>query len=332
MNLQGRPLLANRPDARLWVAPALVLEKLERSVSNEFNALVFGERGSGKTSLLHQLSLRLASGEVPTHREAVFLDATSISDALELAIGIRNRLVGRPSVLQETGQQWNSVASQVKSAPPGTQSTFLLDVVRAWSEAPPTTILMDAAGSSEALYTLFGRLRDELWQLPHRWVVAVDEEEVSEVLRPPADAFFDARIPIPSLSPSEIKEVLKRRKVVLSGPDFNRIAETAEGNPRKALDTAREALIDGTSVADVLQDRFRRQEAAARLGRPESMLMTELEALGSASASDDELLHRLGWTRERAGQVFRNLEKHGLVTSSNQPTGRGRPKKVYSAK
>jgi hypothetical protein len=40
------------------------------------------------------------------------------------------------------------------------------------------------------------------------------------------------------------------------------------------------------------------------LGRPHAMAMAELEALGGASASDEEFLRRLGWTRPRASQVL----------------------------
>jgi hypothetical protein len=60
------------------------------------------------------------------------------------------------------------------------------------------------------------------------------------------------------------------------------------------------------------------------------MLVAELESLGRASASDDELLNRLGWTRGRASQVFGQLEEAGIVTSSPLRGERGgRPRKVY---
>jgi predicted ArsR family transcriptional regulator len=59
------------------------------------------------------------------------------------------------------------------------------------------------------------------------------------------------------------------------------------------------------------------------------MLAVELEALGGASASDDRLLSRMGWTRPRAVQVLAEMEKAGLVTASSEKTGQGRPRKVY---
>jgi predicted transcriptional regulator len=59
------------------------------------------------------------------------------------------------------------------------------------------------------------------------------------------------------------------------------------------------------------------------------MLLAELEARGAASASDEELLRSLGWTRPRAVQVFSELEEAGLVASETEKGPTGRPRKVY---
>src|SRR5437870_5093353 len=69
--------------------------------------------------------------------------------------------------------------------------------------------------------------------------------------------------------------------------------------------------------------------AQTLFGRPAAMLMSELESLGAASAADERLLRRLGWTRPRAVQVLRELEDRGLVTSSSVKGRAGRPRKVY---
>jgi predicted ArsR family transcriptional regulator len=59
------------------------------------------------------------------------------------------------------------------------------------------------------------------------------------------------------------------------------------------------------------------------------MLASELEALGWASASDERLLTRMGWTRPRVVQVVAELESRGLVQMREENTGRGRPRKLY---
>ena len=60
------------------------------------------------------------------------------------------------------------------------------------------------------------------------------------------------------------------------------------------------------------------------------MLMAELESLGAASASDEALPKRLGWTRSRSVQVLRELEDAKLVTSSLVKGESGRPRKGLS--
>ena len=60
------------------------------------------------------------------------------------------------------------------------------------------------------------------------------------------------------------------------------------------------------------------------------MAMHELEALGGASASDEEFLRRLGWTRARASQVLGELADAKLVTASDEQTpAAGRPRRVF---
>jgi DNA-binding MarR family transcriptional regulator len=72
-----------------------------------------------------------------------------------------------------------------------------------------------------------------------------------------------------------------------------------------------------------------RTEALAQVGRPARMLAEELDALGWASASDQRLLDRMGWTRPRVVQVIAELESRGLVEMREESTGRGRPRKLY---
>jgi len=188
-------------------------------------------------------------------------------------------------------------------------------------------ILIDGSHAGEAANAVFGRLRDELWQLDHRWVVAVDDAERSTLLAPPADAFFDQVVAL-SLDHDGIERLLRARGAELPEARLQQIAETAP-TPRVALQDARDGLT-ATNGHDPLAARLWRQEQVAALGRPQSMALAELEDLGGASASDAEFLRRLGWTRPRAVQVLGELAEHRLVVASDErsPNG-GRPRRVY---
>jgi hypothetical protein len=188
-------------------------------------------------------------------------------------------------------------------------------------------ILVDCTRAAAAAHVLFGQLRDELWQLEHRWVVAVEDAERSLLLAPPADAFFDQVVSV-SMDSASLERMLRARGPGLSDERLRQIAETTT-SPRAALQAARDGLTS-TNGHDPLAARLWRQEQAGALGRPHAMAMAELEALGGASASDEEFLRRLGWTRPRATQVLGALAERGLLAASDEqsPGGR-RPRRVY---
>jgi DNA-binding FadR family transcriptional regulator len=157
----------------------------------------------------------------------------------------------------------------------------------------------------------------------------VDERERTALMEPPADAFFDRQINLGPMSPRELLSLLEQRVPLTNRSGLESLIEASEGNPRLLLALARDAFEGGHGIEDLLESRAWREKVAANLSRPASMLLAELENMGSASASDEELLKRMGWTRPRATQVFRELEEAGLVTSREVKGHGGRPRKVY---
>jgi type IV secretory pathway ATPase VirB11/archaellum biosynthesis ATPase len=61
--LSGRPLFATAADAELYVSLPDVERRLERAVERGLNALILGDRGSGKTTLVRQLLFRRREAE-----------------------------------------------------------------------------------------------------------------------------------------------------------------------------------------------------------------------------------------------------------------------------
>ncbi len=309
-DINGRPLLDSRTDQSLYVRRAHDEDLVRSAIRRSLNTLVLGARGSGKTSFLRALAYGLRREGVPSS----FVEGGTSTDAGAL-VELISRRVGEVS-----GRTPGS---------PGAKDAPLLEAVRALhSVADPErrmVVLMDGLPSADDAHSLFGRLRDELWRLPFTWVVATDDDDRAALLTPPADAFFELVIELRPLAISQQQELLRKRGI----GDAVALAEQGTGNPRELLALARLVATDGSSPAALARARLKRRAEARRLGRPAEMVVAELEASGPLSASDERLLGRLGWTRERAVQVLKQLEAARLVTTSLQKGPSGRPRKLY---
>jgi hypothetical protein len=191
---------------------------------------------------------------------------------------------------------------------------------------------------------LFGALRDEVWQLGALWLVTTTPAQALDLVRPPADVFFETRVTLDALDGPEVADLLRRRldpagSAAASGEPSIDPAELVDAvlagrpdTPRRALEAAREWVTNpgvGPSGLTVAQEHRARAEALENVSRPARMLAQELEAIGWAAASDERLLDRLGWTRTRVIQVIGELRDEGLVQMREDRRGRGRPRKLF---
>lgn len=311
VRLSNRPLLDTRTDAALFVAREPELTRLRRCLDLGVNTLLEAAPGVGKTSVLRQLTWRERQAGRPAPHYVSATPAGSVSELILLvAAGL--------GVHQLGSREENPLDLVVRLA-------------GAVKEIDRPVILLDEPDPDLA-YTLFGRLRDEVWELPLVWVVAMDTADAVRLLRPPADAFFEVRLELPRLGAAELRELLVRR---LPGADGAVTADVldelaATGDPRRALDDARQLLTADVSWDELKHARSQRDRVVGKLGRPARMMVDALTRLGgSASASDPELLDVLGWTRPRAVQVLSELEDAGVLGSATVRAGVGRPRKVY---
>lgn len=325
--LQGRPLYDNPSDQKYYVSPS-EWDAVRRAVGRGNNTLLYGPRGSGKTTLLRQLQLALREDDEPV----VFVDAAAITESLELAARVRDALKGRPGILEHGLNAARS--TQVfgdPSPPPGGASRLLHDTLTGLNQdVEPTIVLLDASASAQALYGVFGRMRDTIWQLPHRWLIAIDASDYATVLKPPADAFFDTVTMLAPRSADDLLQILQKRTDELPCELLSQIADDARGNPRAAIRAANDAIVRGDDPTGDLTARARLLDTAVQLGRPHGILMEELLDLGQASPSDEVLLERLDLTRARVNTLLQQLLEAGLVEAAvERSEGPGRPRTIY---
>src|ERR1700679_3601609 len=228
MELSGRPLFDNPLDARRFV-PRAEGQRLERNCVEGINTLVLGEQGSGKTSLLRNVFLRLREDDV----DAVEIDAGPAETLPDLLALVEDRLRGdgppgapSPSASTESGPLLAAIRRLRRYENSDERGVILIDLMPG---------LLD-------VHALFGRFRDELWQLPYTWAVVAPSAMRQALMTPPADAFFDDVINLGPLSQAQQEELIRLR---LDGgeesPGFS-LPYGGEGNPRRLLQIVRESI------------------------------------------------------------------------------------------
>lgn len=316
MQLSARPLLGTAADLALFTGREAASARIRRALRTGLNCVVVGDPGAGKTSLV-RVALAVESRAGPPLHE-VTVRAGPGSTAGTLLRAVSDGLVAGGEL----------AAPAVPSGVAGDGPLALIARIREQVEASPArvVILVEDLTAAPGLH-LFGALRDDLWTIDARWLATISSAQAPGLLRPPADVFFEVQIVLEPLTDDEAIDLLRRRTDAADDRWLRQLVAGAGGNPRRLIELARD--LDPQTAGDVLDGYRARDRALASLSRPAQMLARELEALGAAAASDEQLLNRTGWTRARAVQVFGELEDSGLVTHRAESSGRGRPRKVY---
>ena len=327
---------------------------MRRAARLDLNVLVLGEPGAGVTSLLNQHAWRL---EQTGHRVCV-ASALGAESVLKLATVIRiaaagprpTRTVVRPrdplADLHERVERarfpWGTETRKIPGDPDPVGP--LRDLIDELDDADPFddveagrfSVLLDGISDPALIHGLFGSYRDEVWDLPLRWVVAGRLDSRDRYLEPPADVFFDTEVVAEPLDADEARDLVVARLERATTRDeaavrrirsrLDQIVERGAGVPRRLLAAAREALLSTAEEAKTIDKAL---AAAASLGKTESAAMHYLVANGATSASDGDFLAVLGVSRSRATQVLKRFEAASLVLVSEMRTGRGRPRRLY---
>jgi hypothetical protein len=322
--LSNRPLHATAEDAAKFVDRGGLVSKLERAFSQGLNILVLGEPGSGRTSLLRHLLWRNSAGS--SSQRLVYVDGAQAESVLGVIDLVRSELSRSRTVSDAAADAFRGFGTVRAER---TESAVALDWLRDLRDDDPAVILLDTVRSAEIGHTLFGTLRDELWQLPYTWVVAAQPRDQGALLEPPADAFWDVTARLGPLAPQEAREMLRAR--IGNDPIVEELVRVGEGNPRRQIALAREVVLEGFAPGDIHQRYAEEQLRLQELGRASHMLMSEIRSMGRpVSASDQELLQRMGWSRQRAARVLDQLQSAGfLVTYDAATQGQGRPARMY---
>jgi hypothetical protein len=330
-----QPLAQSRADQRRFVDRKRETDEILRAVAASRPALLLGERGSGRTSLLNHVAWLLARQKEP--RQSVIVSGEIASTPAQL-LGV---LVARAQRLSEPpGSRARWIEDlRALSTPDGpfgqvAQPAILIELLDLLGERlaaleRPVCLMVDGIAPTVA-HGVFGTLRNELWALPGAaWVVSGDSAAETRYLEPPADAFFAQTIKLGALTDADAAKLLRAHVPELADADIARAVAVAEGNPRRLLRAAAE-IEAGVAPIGAKTDEIA-QRAVAVGGPLAGAIVGYLAANGPAGASDETMLRQIGASRQRASQLMHELESAGLLETIDQhePGRRGRPARRF---
>src|SRR5215213_5213421 len=197
-DLTGRPLLDTKPDHDLFAGREDELSRLLASVERRENVLIAGERGSGKTTILRQLAY-VYRAQHPDEPPPIFVegyladDAKTFLDLVRFRFGLEPLVRGLASIDANGARDQHALADTL-------QLPDLVASLREATQGSHRVVLVDELPSAAVGQTVFGRLRDDLWQIAITWIVAVPDGSLGTLLSPPADAFFNVVLPLGPLT------------------------------------------------------------------------------------------------------------------------------------
>ena len=197
---------------------------------------------------------------------------------------------------------------------------YLREALAQIGSESPHVVLVDDLDRKDC-HELFGRLRDELWELPIQWVVAGSASS----LDPPADTFFDAVVELPPLDHDGLRELVRQRAASGTPEEGRLLASRADAiinnvapcTPRRALSVLRDLYLSD-DLAEATSQLADLQSARSGLKPTANRLLDALINYGPTHAGDEELLADVGVTRSRIVQLLAELEADGLVTAQRE--------------
>ena len=324
--LSQRPLGTSDADHRLFIDRASELARVRRALELGLNVYVHGPPGIGRTTFLRQLQRESA--------EARYVSLSRF-DSMESRLDAVQAALTGASVAQHQGESLGAAMGRTVAAVSGNVIRSIEDPLRdlrtaasgATQESPHVLLVDDLP--REDCQQFFGRLRDDMWEIPIRWIVA----GTVPYLDPPADSFFEEQLDLSQFDRSAFREMAVRRAASGTPDERKKLLRAARAvaasvtpcTPRRAISVLRDIYLTD-EIADVSKRVAELQASRAGLKPTAVKVLDALSAHGPTHAGDGALLASLGVSRSRVVQILGELESKGLV--SGERVGR---RKLYTA-
>lgn len=358
-----RPLQSMGDDEAFFVN-IVEIQKIRLAVETNENALIIGERGSGKTSLLNHLYYEYVNSkkdkqntipvqlnllQIKNLDQTTFLE-TLVDNIFDAVMKFRTISEKIKSVL-EAGFISTSLKEDMKSFPITLEGNItygrkkadyatlverLVELIHTLQDRDIQIFIIIDDGdkcNSKLIWGMFRGLRDILWDLKVSLIMSVLPEQVSEITKPPLDQFFQYQIKMKPYDQMKTSELIRKRarfakqKMILEEAALERLVADAKGNPRSIISIMKRVLESVKEAEEITEEIIEMAESpyASELNSIERSVVNYLVHNSHVSASSEDFSKNLGVTRSRLAQILNGLRKKGLIKSAKD----GRKEKYY---
>ena len=357
-----RPLLSMVDDESFFVSVDEI-QKIHRAIKTNENALIIGERGSGKTSLLNHLNYQYTESKkdkqnmpvqlnllrIESFNQTTFLE-TLIDNIFDSAMKFRTagekfrRALEKSGVIYNLNENMRSFPITLKgnimygrkNASYETLVERLERLVHSLRDRNIQIFVMIDDGdkiNSELIWGVFRKLRDTLWDLRVTLVMSVLPEQVAEITKPPLDQFFQYQIKVKHYDQMKALELITKRakfakqKIEFEKDALARLVADTKGNPRSIITVTKRVLESTKENNKITENMIGELDLpySSELSNIERSVINYLIHNPHVSASSEDFSKNLGVTRSRLAQILNELRERKLIKSAKE----GRKEKYY---
>lgn len=335
------PILFTQWDTSFFVDRERELELVRRAIKSDRSALVWGPRGSGKSSFLNFVNVSIQEQGILVAK----VELTDLpKDPYEAFVILMQEVIAEAQRKSAENPGWTQVI-QLNNVMPRVQlpvstpdiafahpldiQSAILRMLEAISRLSNLLLVLvdEIHVRGRPLLDSILRLRDHIWKSRLRFVFAGDDATAKLVQKSPVLSPFFALVELQNLSGSDLYRSLENRIKKQHAESFDLdkkvvddLARHCAGDIRSAIQTLAEASAEGRSLKDVglklAGSLIYRQ--ALDMHPTKRRVLQKIYEKQSVTLTDPKLSEELKITRVRLSQIINELINEGLVVVSRR--------------
>ncbi len=340
----SRPILTHEEDKKLFTSFEKNIESIILAIDTFENALIVGDHGSGKSSLLNHISHKLTDDE---NTLLIKLSALNLENFNQ-----QNFLKHVIEILREESKQYRSKSGKLLDGFIRTmgdkrmqdeleerrakeysdlsklQTKFITMVEHLKENQIKICIIVDDIDKidSNLVWLTFRNIRDQIWKLKISIILTVLPNQVSEITKSPLDHFFSYWVKISAFDFKSTKELVQHRldyahsNIKIDDEAIEETLRRTGGNPRDILDVFRRVFESGKTSSVISRQDIEQVSIifSNKLPSLEKDIFNYLVHNPDSSSSSTDFAKKMRVSRSRIAQILSKLRKDGYIISHKQ--------------